>query len=440
MLMKDKLCILIDSISIDRMLSGSSRREQALFRYANSDDLDFVRTPETVGNSLIRQIVQFRKEYTGDRSLHSIKIVKEKSSSDTYFGYKTEQIDDVGRLIYDKTELNAEERNSVELIFIHAALSRNDGLNLLVTSNETLLKNRLWFECHFPGGTLNIMTLNEAVEIADLFLKIRGRYSASCNHLLNKGYWYWLSFRTKVPFYNVGDPILGALAQRFVFLLMSVDEVGFQYFSGVNNDTMDNSIYHFNYFISLTSGIFDSLAIRTYNQYKLVFKDSNNPSRISLCNDTGKQFLKALREKHQALRDHIHDYVGLIKVIYLLRDTVLHREGLGQVCFESRSKDANWQANFIRVPNELVYYLRQCGDKKEDYESWTKFGIYELNGMIYLEPYKFAKSSVLVLSNFCSKYLHLLGFGDFIEEMEKNKPGDSFVQTAEVFREDNIGL
>jgi len=440
MLIKDKPYLLIDSNSVDRMLSRSGRRQQALFTYINSSDLNFVRSPETVENNLVRQIVQFEKEYSADESLHSIKIVGEKSSSEQFFGYKTEQMEEIGRLIYNKKELNNEEWNSIELVFIHACLNGHSGLNILVTENEVLLRNRLWFECHFPGGTLNIMTLEEAAEIVDLFLKTRGRYCVSCNYLLNKGYWYWLSFRTKVPFYNVGDPILDAFAQRFVFLLMSDDEIGFQYFSGVNNDTMDNAVYHFNYFILLTSGIFDSLAIRTFNQYKLVFKDSNNPSRISLCSENGKQFLKALREKHEVLRDHIHDYVDFIKVIYLLRDTVVHREGLKQARFESRERDRNWQVNFIRVPNELVHHLRQCGDKREDYEPWTRFGVYRLHDTVYLEPYKFVKSSTLALSDFCSKYLQLLGFNNFVEEMERNKPEDDFVRTMKAFRESNVGL
>jgi hypothetical protein len=218
---------------------------------------------------------------------------------------------------------------------------------------------------------------------------------------------------------------------------MSVDEIGGQYYSGVNNDTRDNSIYHFNYFISLVSGIFDSLAIRTKNQYGLVFKGSENPCRTSLQNSLGKEFLKALRERNAPLRKHINDYVHFIKVIYLLRDTILHREGLGDVVFEHRDADGNWRANFIKVPTETATLLKQCRDDKEDYDPWTHFGIL---GAIYLEPFKFAKSSILLLAGFCNKYLELLGFGNFIDEVRKNKPEDSFTRDIGIFEEDNIGL
>lgn len=432
----DRLRVLFDSSTIDNLLTLNGR-SKALLSYQNSQFLDFIRSPESVENKVLQRIVAIKKKYNPDGSLHAIEIAREKSVAKYAFFYRKEVIEKIGEIVCKKEELNEDEKKAIELVFIHAALNGDNGLNILVTSDDFLLKNRLWFEAHFPGGTLNIMTMDEATEIVDLFLKYRGSYSISCNYTVNKGYWYWLSFRTKIPFYHVGDSILDALAQRFVFLLMNVDEMGFQYYSGVSNDTMDNTIYHFNYLISLVTGIFDSLAIRTFNQYKLVFKGSNIPSRISLRNDIGRNFLRALKEVNLDLRKHIHDCVHFVKVIYLLRERVLHREGLQQACFEYRGEDEKWKANFIRIPMEIVYYLKQSRDIKENYEPWTKFGVY---GSDFLEPYKFAKSSALLLSKFCNKYLQLLGFSNFIEEMKKNKLEDDFVSTIMLFEEDNLGL
>jgi hypothetical protein len=56
------------------------------------------------------------------------------------------------------------------------------------------------------------------------------------------------------------------------YVLAKQIQMGFQYYQGVDNDTMDNTLYHFNYFVSLITGIFDSLAIRTKNQYNLKSK------------------------------------------------------------------------------------------------------------------------------------------------------------------------
>lgn len=59
---KDKLRILVDSISIDRILSSSSKRAKNLFKYIQSNTLEFVRTPEPVESDCVQQIIQFKKK------------------------------------------------------------------------------------------------------------------------------------------------------------------------------------------------------------------------------------------------------------------------------------------------------------------------------------------------------------------------------------------
>lgn len=444
---QNKMRILIHSSSIDEMLPLCSRRAKALLKYRNHRFLDFMRTPESIENKELQEIVEFEKKYNSDGSLHSIEIGREKPKAKHAFDYRREFIEYAGKIIYKKEKLKETEIKTIELASIQATLNRFDSLNIFVTGNDVLLRNRLWFESHFPGVVLNIMTIEEAVEVIDLLLKHNGNYPISNFLNTNKGYWYWLSFRTKVPFYHVttkANPlersILDAFAQRFVFLLMSIDQMGFQYYSGVNNDAMENMIYHFNYFITLMTGIFDSLALQTKSQYELVFEGSNIPSRTSLHNETGKDFLKAVRDRNPDLRKHIHNHVHFIKAIYLLRKRVLHREGLRQVGFEYRGEEGKWKANFIRIPKDFIFCLRQSGDKTEDYEPWTRFGVLEYDGDVFLEPYKFAKAAGLLLSRFCNRYLQLLEFTNFIEEKEKHEPKNDFIRDIRLFETDNLGL
>ncbi len=430
------LKILVDSSSVDASFSTLSRRAQSLFKYREPEFLELTRTPSDVKNADLREIAQFEKEYLKG-ILRGINVNKGKLRQKTAFRYNVHQIEEIAQVVFSKQNPDSEDLALTELVFIQAALRWVDELNLLVTTERRLLSKRLWFEGHFPGGDLNIMTPEEAVEIVDLHFKNRKKFYLSSHFSANKGLWYWLSFRKKIPYFNVGDPIIDALSQRFVFLLMSVDEMGIQYYSGVNNDTRDNLIYHFNYFISLVSGILDNLAICAKNQYGLVFKGSDNPCRTSLQNDLGKEFLKALRERNAALRKHINDFVHFIKSIYLLRDTILHREGLQDTAFEYRGVDGTWRANFIKVPEETATLLKHCGDQREDYEPWTHFGLFD---QTLLEPFKFAKSSILLLADFCSEYLRLLGFQNFVDDIKKNKPEDSFTRDLEIFEEDNLGI
>ena len=51
----------------------------------------------------------------------------------------------------------------------------------------------------------------------------------------------------------LNNSMMDGFSQRVCFLLMFIDEMGFQYYSGVNNVTMDDMTYYFNYFILLNS-------------------------------------------------------------------------------------------------------------------------------------------------------------------------------------------
>lgn len=430
------ITILLDSQSLDRALPSLNRRSKVLLKYDGTETLKFLRSPESVKNEELREIIEFHRKTRSDGTLHSIEITRDEGTSKCAFGYRGEIVENIGKLVLGKDELDTNEMRAVELVFIHAALKQSDRLNILVTENDALLKNRSRFKRHFAGVLLSIMTLEEAAEGVELFMKQNGEYPISSHFNVNKGYWYWLSFRTKVPFYHVTKTtlpfeksILDSFAQKFVFLLMSVDKIGFDFYKPVNNDTMDNTIYHFNYFVSLMSGILDSLALQTFNQYKLVFEGSQHRSRISLYKKSGREFLKAIRDRNPSLRKHISNYVHFINAIPILRERILHREGLQEVNFD--------QACLIRIPSEFVDRIKHCGDTEEDYEPWTKFGIYSHS---FLVPFKFAKTGTLLLSRFCNKYLQLLGFKNFIEQLEKEKPQDSFFSDVRLFEKDNLGL
>jgi hypothetical protein len=177
------------------------------------------------------------------------------------------------RKVYDKDSINQEELDKILTVFIQAVFNSSEKSNIYITNDKLLLKNRLWFESHSPNCPsatcpLNIMSVEEAALFIDLFFKKNEKYFASSRYALNKGLWYWFSMRLKLAHYNVGTPTLGdpmidALADRFYYALMALDEMGIQYFLGSNNDTMDDTLYHFNYLITLITGIFDNLALKT---------------------------------------------------------------------------------------------------------------------------------------------------------------------------------
>ncbi len=427
-----KLRILIDSRSFDALLSKGDQCSERLLRYSTSEPFKFMRSPFEAHHDGLKRVPIFTREYNNEGNLCGIGTTNYRY----YFGYRAEDIEDTGKTIFHKKSLNSDQEEAVTLSFIQAVLNQEGDMDILITNNETLLKKRSWLESHFPGKPLNIATAEEGKEIMDLFSKYRNKYYISGNYLCNKGFWYWLSFRSKIPNFHVGDPFLNAFSNRFVYLLMSADEMGFQYYSGVNNDTMDNTIYHFNYFLSLVTGIFDSLAIRTKNQYNLEFEGNCMPQRTSLNSKTGKEFLRAIREKNSNLRNHITRYVHFIKLVYQLRHLVIHKEMLEKIGFRS----GDWKMNSCKIDQGTANLIHLCSDKSQRYESVSQWGTYELNADCFLEPFHFAKSAMRYLTAFSNEYLELLGFKNFIKQLKNKNPNEDFVKTVESFTKNNLGF
>ena len=383
--------------------------------------------------------------------LQGFNVDKEDEETSYGFPYRVTDLEAVGRLVFSRNQLSAEEKERVQLVFLQAIINGREGGNLFVTADGALLRRRLWFESHIPGGRLNIVTLDEALEIMDLFAKRKGKYYVSSYLTANKGLWYWYSFRDKVPHYNVPVPepsartsieainarhIMEAFATRLVFLLVSVDEMGMQYYSGVNNDTMDTTMYHFNYFVALMSGIFDSLAIQAKNSLRLRFEGDNIPSRISLSQRAGREYLRALRQSNLALRRHINTNVDLINMTYLLRESTIHAEGFRTSAFEFNSNDARWRANFLRVPSEVPEMAIRCGDRALPLDPFSEWGVYLHASGPWLSPYHFAKAAAKRLTKFSDTFLEILGFPNFIQSLE---PSAQFRRDIETFARDKLG-
>jgi len=425
--------LLLDSKSIESAFPQLSRRATSLLKYYNQKPLVFVRTPDPTNNAILQQIpaIQLNKFRVNHPFNQVIKI----------------NIKKMGTLLLDKEGLTDEEFKTIELVFIQDSLNAFERRNLLVTENEILLANRNWFQGRF-SNPLNIFCMEEAAEIVDLLFKYNSDFYLSPHFTTDsKHYWYWLSFRNKVPTFHVdmtrfnnqkivGDlfknSILDAFSQRFCFLLMSIDEMGYKFYSPVNNDTIGDATYHFNYFILLMTGIFDSLAIQTKNHYNLFEgSDKISPLNISLRSKNGKKFLQAVEQKNPALRKHIHDNFNLINAPYLLRELVAHRESLHSHHFNINGLNAN----FLFVTENFVKCLRGLGDDSNNECGYSKFGVYSNH---FLSPYTFAKTITALLSDFCTQYFKLLGYNNYL--LEEKRTDNDFFKTMKTFQEDNLGF
>lgn len=446
----NSLKIIIDSKSFNKLLLERNEDVKKILNFSGSKFFKFIRSPFESDFEEINNLPELRKIYDNNGNISKIEVLTSKTRSKTSFNHNPAFINDLHQILFKRSNLKDEEIYFLELILFTSTLKNfGDQTCLLVTDNDILLKNRLRLKKEdkiFSGSAkeLNIVTIQECKEIMDLFLKFRHQYllcaKSKITYSINRGLWYWFLFRSKIPNFHVGypdEPYLDAFSTRFVFLLRSIDEIGFKYYSVPNNDTLDDTMFHFNYIISLIAGIFDALALVTKNKYQLDYGGDSNPERTSLNPKAGKKyFLKTLREENLNLRTHINNYVNFIKLIYEIRELVVHRKMLeGTQVIRKNS----WQINGIIVDKSILKYIPKS-DKMQKYKPVTEWGIHKLNDDdIILEPFTFVKMLLKILYTFSNYYLKLMGYNDFLDEIRKENPKDQFLIDIESFIKGNLG-
>lgn len=421
---QNKLKLFIDSRSLSESFDKNSKIKIFL-SYKTTQHFDFIRSPYQTIRDEINTINYFSNDKVNNYGVIRYHI------DTTIIGHSVTplvNIEIIGKEIFKKDSITQDEWDQIWLIFVQASFIEHDHRTIFVTENEILLKNRRWFEEHVPGGQLNIANVSEAMEIMDLFAKKRNKYHIADIYYANKGLWYLTSFRNKVPYFHFETDMLNSFCRRFEFLLKCVDEIGMQFFLGVNNDTEDDTMYNFNYFISLITGIFDNLALETKNRLNIIFKGDDIPWKISLNKKAGEDFLDALKQKNPDLRQHITTNADFINLIYQLRDVIIHREGVKTIQYGSWFGTRSDEYIFVKISKELFDLINRLGDKMKKYDPVSEWGVHKDVLGYKMSPYDFAKSATLRLSEFSNIYLKLLGFQNYFtnKNTDDSKRNEAF--------------
>ncbi len=433
--------ILVDSESYNILLSENNKNAEKILNYSNSEYFNFIRSPFRSNFEKLNIIPPFTKIHNDDGNVRNILI----GSSKQLFPYTMNYIIESGRKITNKKALKGFEFNSLFLAFIHSSLNNrfDPKTQILTTDNKFLLKNRLEIESYVHSylknkNHFNIVNLDETEEIMNLFLKYRNVYYTHADPKLqpygiNRGGWYWYSFRSKIPHYNVGalidKPQLDAFATRFDYLLRSIDEIGIQYYSEVNNDTLDDTLYYFNYFIALTSGIFDALALTSKDILEITFRNDYH-QKITLNPGIGDEFLKSINRNNIDLWNHINKNLDFIRLIYDLREVIIHRE-------MPDKKPFTINGHVIHSIERDRSILNHFPKHKKNPSKIAKWGIYkhEFKNSIIINPFIFSKMALKTLIKFSDDYLKLLGFRNYVSKSKEENPHGTFINTIESFKE-----
>lgn len=282
------------------------------------------------------------------------------------------------------------------------------------TSDKNFLNNRIKLDSDFTFSEINIIDINEAIEIMSLYSKYQSLYYVAHNYKANKGLWYDYALRKYIPIYNFEDINIRSFATRLVYLFISVDEMGYQYYLGVNNDTHDNIMYYFNYFTILLTGIFDSFALITNKKCKINFNVDKNPLSVSLRNPV---FLKKIEENNLELYHHISDFLNYINLIHEIRNSVIHREFFGQITIHNKSSNGEWKGSFLKLNIKIFNLFLKLKSEKTIFERMNDWGLYENSADFQcVDMYVFAKRALKEIIIFSKKYLSLLGYSKIKSE------------------------
>jgi hypothetical protein len=189
--------------------------------------------------------------------------------------------------------------------------------------------------------------------------------------------------------------------------------MGFEFYEGVNTDTMDGIVYHFNVFLLCVTGIFDNLAVLAtrYHDRNVPGVDlarRKNMIKLSLAKSTGEDFLKSVKTPNSALYDLIKDNREFIEMFYPLRHNVAHGVGVKPTGLVYQSTDLDWTLNAIVIGKEIADKIKLYDKPSNDIMS--EWGIVEIAGEHFLEPFHFAQTATRRLVEFCNTFFSLLDF------------------------------
>jgi hypothetical protein len=189
-------------------------------------------------------------------------------------------------------------------------------------------------------------------------------------------------------------------------MLISIDEIGMNYYSNVNNDTQNSIIYHFNYWITLFTGVLDSLAWISKCCYQIEFGDLG---RIGLRKNRQKEFLTLLYKKNPKIKDFLSKNSDIINLMYSPRDLVIHRSRLKGIRFNN--VDENFDFNMVCIPGDFFNQISSIS--KENGEKISTWGHFKLDDEYFLEPYSFVKKATPEIINFANEFLENLDFDEY---------------------------
>jgi hypothetical protein len=440
------LRILLDTASL------KSESSKVLLNYSDNELFEFVSLGKSAKHTEAQIVLDSQKD------VNEIIIDKSKNRLMGYkkhlgFFYKISDIQTLAK------HFDIEYDDLIIVYILSILAGARNQKTILVTERRKLL-NRLNWKNSFPKLPINsIFHPDEANIFIDLYCKSKNKYLFAPNFYMNKGMWYLHSMKSKLPNFQLpwsivvfADneipykqelmEIIESLGSRVTDMLIAIDEIGNNYYAGVNNDTLDSIIYHFNYWTTLYTGVLDSLAWISKYRYQVVY---DKLERIGLRKNRHKDFLNLVFAKNNQISDFLDKNTSAVSLMYEPRDLIIHRNRLRGLTFDNRNE--NFYFNMVRIPE--IFFKKIVELSKEKGDNLGKWGHIKSHGDYFLEPFSFVKKATSKLIEFVNGYLDLLKFEEYlsifpelktkIENSNKKDSHRSFLQDIDKFVNFKLG-
>jgi hypothetical protein len=444
----ERIQFLLDTDSLENPGNQEYTTLEKLVRYTEYERFRFLRTLGNPAHDLLeditslqiekqreenRQVVRWEGEYQG---VHSARYIPE------IYQDWSEETD------WNQPEITVEDLELADL-FSELLTQRPEQVDILVTCNESVLKNRRLLEyCirRHHEGRMHIMTPSEAGELSGVYMRMKEDFNFYDNdgssYEIDFTLWYWTIPRVFVQHYTAGgEGYLGSMLDRFDSLFLCIDKLGQQYYQGTGNHTDLRTRYHFNYGISLLTGICDVLALHTNKKYGIGIPDRKTNLR------TGKHpLLKELKDHNEDAWLYVHDNHEVIELLHTVRNDIIHQNGVIKrgpgMTFREHDETTPWRCQNLWMSEleekdreKFNKHYQEINDEIEDYNPVTKWGIItefdeqpEIHEHTAIEPYRFLKQATKEIAEFTDEYLRLLGHPNRVEQSERGAVSEADVE------------
>ncbi len=208
-----------------------------------------------------------------------------------------------------------------------------------------------------------------------------------------------------------------ALYARIIGQMQACDRIGRLRYGVATSDARDEMLNQLNYFIVLSTGVFDSLAWLVYHRFGLQVGRMDVTLRAERQQRRVNPFFLHLATRAPQLEAFLHEMhqQARIALFYAPRDTIQHRLVLTGAHYNSGQVISDCNIAFLsREDAQAIQGIDQITPESMPFSEWGLLTLPESPDEVILEPYHFTCTALRFLLPFVSDTLNLLDFPGWI--------------------------